>query len=1548
MKNFRNVRSFEGGYSTDIINNIERKNTYQKAISGRLYSNNGVFSFSAAKGSKLIYQNSNIVKYLGYYSFQDEIIVFAKCIKGLVAGGGSSEICEDRLATNYFEINANSTDNVPVSITTEITDNSRATTECYEVETPAENPADFDVQFNCDEADPSTEIDYSQYYNVNSNVENTATCSLNLNQIPLNNELFDDCIISFTLDDDLNLVGDFKWVGMQNWPIDAKITTEGVDENEFYKRVYYTDSFNPRRVVNIKDPSLAYRKGNEFNQILNNVLLQPEIEEIIDGGQLNAMKVLYVSRIISENGQVSEFSSPSEFAKILVETDAITYRGGDVSEETGKAVKIKCNIINPEASSEIQCIALEYEAYGPPTAIRNLGRKGASSEVDFVHYGNESEFADNLTYNDIINYTNSWKYCNDFSSKKNKLIAGGLRNDPLPTAINNLEYLFPLHSWDNSGTPHNCLINPQPWTYRYIDPSFTGDLIYVKQKVYRTISSYGPLTLKFKNIDVPNEIEITFSNLGIDGYTNINTLVIDWLLDQKANNVDFNTFFPNLNIVNVQGQLLLTPVDDLIQTDMANYVFESNNDQYIENFDNDIVFLPATIPAGNKVYGAQSIGFNDGIGIRITYREFKEPLLNQATEAYTGTGNILDYNTPSGEKYCMKGELYRLAFQAFNNDSTRFFAIPLGDVFIPELGEYIKEIDDEGNAVLKSERYVNQSIENGILYGHGIKMHIEVRLSCELQALIPMYQLVYVERTEDNRTILCQGISQPLERLQDAGTNEHKVTDPVRNKWNLPYYGGPTYEQNGFVNYDTYTENDQFTGGDPFRRVMTHRSLMYFDSPDLYYGKISEQYIKTSRLNIVAKLRTDHTPHCIRESGSGLPGYGFEEYPKFSRKIQSPQIEGNINASDLPRYDFDVNETGTTENYFINVSVFAQYQIYNDQFQIENAREFKRGEVSSGQDFNLTNDISNNALCLPCQPWFYGDDQRNFLNQGGNNEYAFTIFGSGIHSPGYNTIIIKTTEDLFTNTFNGYVYPLVDTHIREGNDPILRAVHDTTPLINIFKNNRDSVFGGRTVEAYSKNTYIPLTKTIPVLKSSNNAQYFDVGADTYVTLNIRTKNDAGDAEITKNDYNNHGGARDKGDLENVWKRNGAWMYAVVLESQVEPKDTYQYEAYKVTSTHNFESVRNEIINKAYFNENNVRSYVPKPFKFKDDPNQGHIIAVSDVKLAGEYYDSWTVFKVNNFYAELERNKGDITNLVRQDENVFAIQEQQTAMLYIGTDRIISDSQGNPVNLQQGSGTVVDGHKIVSRYGTSIRRAAVESNYGFCFFDERKIEFVKIIEPLLSKNFLHLNYFELFKTDPIIDTEPYFDHENKETCIRIRTKKSNNFVLSFNESDGFKVFNGELPYNNDIYLMFDEKVYSPITTGSGINLLSSDLHQLNAGDYLNFFGVQHQLKIGLYINADIDKVFQYKQCGIITNLEYPVKSIKGNSNLGYDRLILGTHNWYKIREGIHTVPMINETNKTHNISDIRGNWVYIEITAESLNKNKVNILAVINDLRYSHQ
>jgi hypothetical protein len=1556
------VSTFQKGWSFDIDDNLEQPGNITKGVNGRIYSVNGKYAFNFIEGSKVEYENENIVAYLGAHSFKDEFLAFCKILKTEDLPTQTTEEESYQIATNVFTLES-ATDTI--SLVSEFTDNSDFITNTVTVTVTDSDPNDFEINYS-EIPNENDEVNLGEYYNFYTADTNRVSCPINLTNIPPNNSEYFDALFLFSKDDNGNLVGKLIWYGYQNWPLNAKITTEGVEENQFNKKVYYTDAFNPRRVVNIKDNRLLYRQGEEFNQVINNTLLEPLIDAILPAGQLPAMNVFYVYRVISENGQVSSLSPASEMISILDETEAIEFAGGQPQQNTGKRVSVKVNLLNNTPNEQVECFAIEYEALGAPTGIKRLGLRPASSVVFFEHLGSEPT-STTLTIDDLVNNLNTWKYCNDFNSEKNKLIAGGLRNDPLPTIFNQLDYLMPLHAWNKDGETHNSIYNPEPWNYRQIDPTVTDSMYTVEKKVYYTVSVYGPTTVTLKNKETGEIVSINFNNLPIDRYTDITEQLAQFLLFEQDNNINWETYFPNLTVISENGQIIFERIDELVLTNIDNYVFESTNNQFIEEVDSKVVFVDPGVNASNLVWGGQSIGFNDGVGIRVTYREVKEPLLNQALAEYDGSDSLLDYETPSLEKYGMKGEIYRLGFEGFNLDSTPLFVVPLGDIMIPNIGDFKAEIDNSGNPILTNVKYTNQSVEEGVLYGHGIKLHIEVRLSCELQEFLSMYRLVYVERTNNDRTIIAQGISAPLVKIQDDYLPDNRIPEPLLDKWTLPYYGGPVYEKPGFENYDLRGENYQYSVPALqelkwFERVMQHRRLMYFDAPDLYYSRVSSELIEDSQIQILGKLRTDHTPEVIMNRGTDLatiqaitsPFFGSvyyageEVYPKFSRKIKEPYVANVPNLENLPQGSGSENYIDHPDMYFINCSVYSNFVHEKRDIGIEFAKAMNRGEVVSGNAFGVTNGVSNNALCLPYQPWYFGTWQRQFdyhqSNDPGRSRHQ--LYKTGLTSKGYNTVFLKAEEDVFTDEFAEPWLPSPNPQIREEWDRKTIEISDAVPLINLFKNNQASVYGGRSREAYTRNRYIPLSKSIPVLKSSNDIQYFDVGIDVYVSLNIRIKNDFSNEEqsLVENVRNGDDGLNRDGSFTQR-KRQGAWMYAVVLETQVEPKMTADYETYKSGVPHKFDQLKTETINPAYFSIRDFKKSIVKPFNYKDDPNQINEVAISDVKVAGEPFDNWTLFKPNNIYPLLDKNKGAVTNLIKFENQVFAIQEHQTSQIYVGVDRLVTDNNGQPINIKQGSGTIVEGHNVLSEYGTSIRRAVAKGEDGFAFYDERKNEFVYNNTPIFIERDLSLHMLERYKSNRVINSEAYYDPEKKEININIKTKNGITTMISFNEA--LKLFNGEYEIDSNLFVKFDNNVFVPKVI-AGDNPLSKDLHKLNYGNFLNLLGEQKEMKLGVTINGGPDKVIQHRELEIVSNSNYGMKSIFAESNIGYSRTILPTHVRYRIREGVHSVPLIPDTIKLDESGMVRGSNIDIEITAESIENSNVKISALIHGVRISHR
>ena len=421
-------------------------------------------------------------------------------------------------------------------------------------------------------------------------------------------------------------------------------------------------------------------------------------------------------------------------------------------------------------------------------------------------------------------------------------------------------------------------------------------------------------------------------------------------------------------------------------------------------------------------------------------------------------------------------------------------------------------------------------------------------------------------------------------------------------------------------------------------------------------------------------------------------------------------------------------------------------------------------------------------------------------------------------------------------------------------------------------------------------------------------------------------------ELIRLFWRNFNGA-DKYHRRFQYNKYNAWCYAVVLESTIEPKLTNSEEFYLFSKSIDFNY--EELYNSAYLQENNLKKSIPVPYNFKDDPILNNIIAVSKTKLNGDSIDAWTEFSTNEFY-ELDKNMGSVLNLVKEKDQLFAIQALQTSKILMDERSFVTpDNNGTAIQIGQGNGTSISGHEVVSDYGTGLRRAVIETPFGFVFYDEIKNEYVKITEPLFAMNMLSLEIRKMLLNDTVIGAEGYYDDEFKETNIRLRTKNGLGFVISYNEL--LKVFNGKIDFNNDLYFRFQNKIFSPYFN-------SKKIGELNRGQQLNFFGVQKNIKLKVISAPQFFDTKINKGIAVYCNTNYPLLKTTFITSLGHSRIIEGTHHWYKIREGVHTLPAKNATD----YDDIRGEWCSIEIESESKNNQEVKFFSLINFFRKSYK
>lgn len=1551
--NFDVLHTFVEGLRGDFENHAESNKAMIEAVNGRLFSENGVLSYSSLKGTKKIYENPDIKKYLGYFAFKDELILFTKCAKDLVP---PVVVCTENLVVTVSESDFSSDTDTISNLNFDSLISSVSVETCVPEVPVDEN--DFSQSVSCAD-DVSNIDDYGDLFQEYPMLP-LVYCSINSIDVPVNNEVYGDAIWSLKYNSQGNLEAKLLYYGNLNWSWDAKICAIGLEENAFKKPVYFTDYGNPVRFINIKDQSLLNRNPDEFLFNISGTILNPKLKQINENGSLKAMSVVYMYRLISENGQVSDFSATSEMIKINKDDGDFEYSGGNVTEITNKSVVISCIVPSYLKFSEIQLIAVEFEAENVPTSIKVVGRKEVNFYNEFEHFGSEPEFTENIALSDIFANSISWKYASDLGIKNNKMIAVGLRNDPSFISSKNVDVDFALHGFNYSdGTTHGCLLNPDPVKYQYIDRLMNQPFMYVNKKIFRTIEVFGNFWMRLQNKITGDFYQLTVSNAP-ENYADRTQQILEFLFNLYENEPDFASNFPNLKFAQSVGKILFLPINDGIQTDFSNYNLLFSTSQAIVDYDNSFETLnyawpPAVDNSTRLVYGGVSNGWFNGNGVRVSMSRKYDHVLDKNTNWHNGSGPVLQIKKPTLLKGVMKGEIYRLGIQWFKNGN-RLFTTILGDIKIPEFGQKIREIlpngsfDNVPSAPIANTKYKNFKIEGSKMLAERIELMFDVRISCELSSQVDSYQIVYVERTENNRTILAQGMTAPLQRMNQFRRQFDVVTDfpeVVTNKWNLPYYGGPIHDAEGLIQYDLDPNVENVEEGDYKKRIITNRKLISFDAPDLIYNRISDQNIENSFIEFVESVATDHdkfniasgynkeTSNNANENGVGseivqADGSGTRSditvpfgNPKFSQKIPYSSLGGN----------------GDHKPFFVNASVYAQsmkrktHSSFSNTLEdsnfyaISNAESANNGEILSAFRMNETFDVSNNAAVLGVQAWWYQERSR-YPDSAEQSSFRVNNL-----STGRPTVFIKTMKNFYSDENINQAPYTIRAYRSFGTASFNNwntKGFDAQIIGNVRRKNQDSVYGGRTEFAYASNEYIAMSDVIPVISNNVTSQVFNAQGDTYCNLFIRNKNSYIDVPVPAsvrfayNDNNN-----------DQYNRYGAWCYAVVLESTVEPRLNYSEEFYRQENDILFKM--GEDLNPAYMNINNFKKSIPKPYKFKDDPNQSNTIAVSDPKVAGDYYDAFTKFRTNEFY-ELDKDKGAALNIAKEKDTIFVIQELQTCQIQIDEKNFITpDEGGKAIQIAQGDGSSISGHEVVSDYGTSIRRAVVNTvDFGFTFFDERKKEVVKIIKPLFIENMISLLMNDFYTANEVVDSEGYYDPKFKETNIRLRTKTGQNFIISYNEV--MKCFNGKYMIDNDMYPVFQEKAITPYAD-------SAKLGELNSGNILEFFELPKQnMFIGIITNADPIKTKIEKGIAVSVNINYPIKKTTFETSLGNIREILGTHTYYKIREGVHTLPALNEMDT----ADIRGEWIKVLLEIESIDNKKINVFSIVNYLRNSYK
>ena len=308
---------------------------------------------------------------------------------------------------------------------------------------------------------------------------------------------------------------------------DGRVKGWGNYETPDVAKVYFTDTINPFRHININDPNL-------LGYPLNRIELVPEVnfaainvQGVTHGGVYNSGMVQYSYCLFNLYGSQSSYSPVTNFIHLAASSESIgdshSYKGTAIDKPTSKAVfvQVGSNIDQIDKRFQyIRLVALYVDSLtGTPTigivTERPIPTTGQMVVVDSGHYEGT------ISHNEFLILSTFSFVCNDIAAKDNILFAAGIEEEYYEVDWDARAYRF------KAGSTPLSKISDSEGSFINVNTSFvnssTGneipevyDCILSKtlQSIYKYKANGTTLGAEGRNV----EVEFITHNLPIDNY----------------------------------------------------------------------------------------------------------------------------------------------------------------------------------------------------------------------------------------------------------------------------------------------------------------------------------------------------------------------------------------------------------------------------------------------------------------------------------------------------------------------------------------------------------------------------------------------------------------------------------------------------------------------------------------------------------------------------------------------------------------------------------------------------------------------------------------------------------------------------------------------------------------------------------------------------------------------------------------------------------------------------------------------------------------------
>ena len=1150
-----------------------------------------------------------------------------------------------------------------------------------------------------------------------------------------------------------------------------KIISKGIDENEHYKRVYWTDNGghqgkNGLRVFNVKDPDGFAIPLDAIDVFSSIDMSHPVARNVSSGGSLKGGYYQYCYQLISEAGAVSEVSPLSELVHIVNNSESINstspfiYNGEGINEMTDKQVTIQVRGID-ESFKYINFIAIHYadEVSGVPTNIDLVSTVEiiGTDIVSFSHTGNE--ITSSFSLDEILIKKMAWKKCKDIDVKDNRLFAANLEDVGVDLKLDDK---LVIRSYDNSGNTYSGTNNPNNDTYRYlpwtVDVDGSGDS-------YRVMGGAS---------------EDWYDGSGVE-----------------KENVDAIRYY--------------FKVEEYLLTDKNGYCGDQAE------------YSPASGGASGIDYimHGSKYPFREVSELNSTAFSVEDDVLHSSGGFIKGNCNPIESQTLRGYQ---REETYRFGVVFHDEVGRPTFVNWTADVKMPYQEdkywecEYVSGIFKITNAVDNHQKrdfrvdrrdwveskFNSPSSRSSHIYARPLYPVFEVKLSEETRSKIQSYSIVRVKRGEIDKTVIASG----LINQNALFSNQGHLIDGDNIPASHPRINGIMAGQIGISPDPASYYRHSDSNSQMFKPSISGYT---FDSPDILFDGVDYNYKSGDKLKITGIGKSQENN--IAESNEWIGKYGFYGYGRMGTNGEinedfhapnatptSPESSSYISPSlGISSKNFSLAVWNIPSSWFVGAARNSSFRGDNEireEYDLDFAKVTGRMEGVQSSDvsqseftYNFINgsrtrrddspDQSNGDSQNWYKPYLFPQDIND--DAGGDNGilYAHPHFSSS-SNPQHERMIAhpntgSKTLFMYLNASGasgeekrGFDLKASWQHSHFGHDS--SGVLDTSTVVSppiyddsdhrhylcafgYIKRPLTKQYGGDSNIEKSKNTYIScshyqrLSDDISVDRVMEDGTKVYIsrigGGDTFITMHGGHKLSAGNIlDLHSTEYR---GKLSKGRMFsqmfpiessiNTDLREGKyWMRdnydigntdSVTIDTDTEFFDEIADalgigDSDDVTLTNEAATqpiwFEDYIYNKVWSKENDLFSYKPKPYNFKETHKSPYSIAYSNIKLIGEPTDAWLQFPAFEFY-DMEGVYGGITNLLNWRDNIYVIQEEGLAKLAVNSRALIPSQDGSGISIQTGAGNVIERDDYIStQYGSKHQHSLHVADNGFSWVD----------------------------------------------------------------------------------------------------------------------------------------------------------------------------------------------------------------------------------------